>query len=233
MTPAIRPARSAASPDQATRTAAPLRHRGCDRTPENRQSPRPLLSQGPFRRRRERRPYRSWLQPAPNPRLAEGLLVPHPDSAPTSLHDPGQCSNHLVYGRLFPREFSSCGSCDKHSSFLLGPLTGSHQKTNRRILSAVLPLTSSARRHCSALSSWFTRLVRSAMSLFKAIIRLRATMLSSARKKEPSPLAMARPRPLVAEDQRGKGKQAGGQCHGNVARQCCDQDWKKENGERA
>src|SRR5262249_29649080 len=32
--------------------------------------------------------------------------------------------------------------------------------------------------------------------------------------------------------QRGKGKQAGGQCQSSVARQCCDQDWKKEKGER-
>src|SRR5215472_13929397 len=32
--------------------------------------------------------------------------------------------------------------------------------------------------------------------------------------------------------QRGKGKQAGGQCQDNVARQCCDQDWKQEKGER-
>src|SRR6516162_7889362 len=32
--------------------------------------------------------------------------------------------------------------------------------------------------------------------------------------------------------QRGKRKQAGGQCQGSVARQCCDQDWKKEKGER-
>ena len=34
------------------------------------------------------RPYRSRLQPAPHPRLAEHLVVPHPDSAHTSLHDP-------------------------------------------------------------------------------------------------------------------------------------------------
>ena len=46
-------------------------------------SPRPLLPQGPCRRRRERRPYRIWLQLAPHPRLAEGLVVPHPDSAHT------------------------------------------------------------------------------------------------------------------------------------------------------
>src|SRR5262252_8225361 len=32
--------------------------------------------------------------------------------------------------------------------------------------------------------------------------------------------------------QRGKGKQAGGQCQSSVARQCCDQNWKKEKGER-
>src|SRR5258708_1983036 len=32
--------------------------------------------------------------------------------------------------------------------------------------------------------------------------------------------------------QRGKGKQAGGRCQDNVARQCCDQDWKKEKRER-
>src|SRR5262249_7650057 len=42
----------------------------------------------PCRRRREHRPYRSRLQPAPHPRLAEHLVVPHPDSAHTSLHDP-------------------------------------------------------------------------------------------------------------------------------------------------
>src|SRR5262249_46854067 len=70
------------------RTAAPLRHRSCDRTHENRRPPRPLLPQGPCRRRREHRPYRSRLQPAPHPRLAEHLVVPHPDSAHTSLHDP-------------------------------------------------------------------------------------------------------------------------------------------------
>src|SRR5262249_56755050 len=29
-----------------------------------------------------------------------------------------------------------------------------------------------------------------------------------------------------------KGKQAGGQCQSTVARQCRDQDWKKEKGER-
>jgi len=52
-------------------------------------------------------------------------------------------------------------------------------------------------RRCSALSSWFTRLVRSAISLFKAIIPPRATTLSSATTKEPSPLTIARP--LVAE----------------------------------
>src|SRR5262249_9665002 len=75
-------------PHQA-RTAAPIRHRGCDRTHENRRPPRPLLPQGPCRRRRERRPHRSRLQPAPHPRLAEGLVVPYPDSAHTSFHDPG------------------------------------------------------------------------------------------------------------------------------------------------
>jgi len=32
--------------------------------------------------------------------------------------------------------------------------------------------------------------------------------------------------------QRGKGKQAGGQCQSSVARQCCDQDWKQKKGER-
>src|SRR2546429_9830777 len=32
------------------RTAAPIRHRGCDRTHENRRPPRPLLPQGPCRR---------------------------------------------------------------------------------------------------------------------------------------------------------------------------------------
>ena len=32
--------------------------------------------------------------------------------------------------------------------------------------------------------------------------------------------------------QRGEGKQAGDQYQSNVARQCCDQDWKQENGER-
>src|SRR5215471_17954505 len=32
--------------------------------------------------------------------------------------------------------------------------------------------------------------------------------------------------------QRGRGKQAGGQYQSNVARQCCDQDWKQEKGER-
>ena len=58
-------------------------------------------------------------------------------------------------------------------------------------------MISSVRRRCSALSSWFTRLVRSAISLFNAIIRRRATTLSSATKKEPSPLTIARP--LVAE----------------------------------
>jgi hypothetical protein len=31
---------------------------------------------------------RSRLQLAPHPRLAEGLVVPHPDSAHTSFHDP-------------------------------------------------------------------------------------------------------------------------------------------------
>ncbi len=80
------------------RTAAPLRHRSCDRTHENRRSPRPLLPQGPCRRRRERRPYRSWLQLAPHPRLAEGLVVPHPDSAHTSLHDPVSAQISLLTG---------------------------------------------------------------------------------------------------------------------------------------
>src|SRR5262245_10309208 len=70
------------------RTAAPIRHRGCDRTHENPRPPRPLLPQGPCRRRHERRPHRSQLQPAPHPRLAEDLVVPYPDSAHTSLHDP-------------------------------------------------------------------------------------------------------------------------------------------------
>src|ERR1700758_5078272 len=70
------------------RTAAPLRHRSCDRTHENRRPSRPLLPQGPCRRRRECPPYRSRLQPAPHPRLAEDFVVPHPDSAHTSLHDP-------------------------------------------------------------------------------------------------------------------------------------------------
>ena len=32
--------------------------------------------------------------------------------------------------------------------------------------------------------------------------------------------------------QRAEGKQAGGQYQSNVARQCCNQDWKQENGER-
>ena len=31
--------------------------------------------------------------------------------------------------------------------------------------------------------------------------------------------------------QRGEGKQAGGQYQSNVARQCCNQDWKQEKGE--
>jgi hypothetical protein len=86
-------------------------------------------------------------------------------------------------------------------------------------------------RRCSALSSWFTRLVKSATSLFKAIIRPRAMMLSSAAKKDPSPLAIARPL-SDKKHQRGKGKQARGQCQGNVARPCRDQDWKNEKGER-
>src|SRR5262245_4830142 len=83
----LRPEARRLRPHQA-RTAAPIRHRGCDRTHENRRPPRPLLPQGPCRRRRERRPHRSRLQPAPHPRLAEGLVVPHTDSAHTSLHDP-------------------------------------------------------------------------------------------------------------------------------------------------
>src|SRR4029450_368582 len=48
----------------------------------------PLLPQGPCRRRRQCPPYRRRLQPAPHPRLAEDLVVPHPDSAHTSLHHP-------------------------------------------------------------------------------------------------------------------------------------------------
>jgi hypothetical protein len=32
---------------------------------------------------------------------------------------------------------------------------------------------------------------------------------------------------------RGEGKQAGGQDQSTIARQCCDQDWKQEKGERA
>ena len=94
-------------------------------------------------------------------------------------------------------------------------------------------LGSSVRRRCSALSSWFTRLVRSAISLFNAVIRPRAKMLSSATKKEPSPLTTAGGRSRSnKKHQRGRGKQAGGQYQRNVARQCCDQDWKQEKGER-
>src|SRR4051812_2565871 len=73
-----------------------------------------------------------------------------------------------------------------------------HQKNQvAKFYFRALRLISTARRRCSAFSNWFTRLVRSASCLSKVIIRLRAMILSSATKKEPSPLTIARP--LVAE----------------------------------
>jgi hypothetical protein len=53
--------------------------------------------------------------------------------------------------------------------------------------------TSSVKRLRSAVSSWFKRLVRSAIPLSTATLRLRAMMLSSATTKEPSPLRIATP----------------------------------------
>jgi hypothetical protein len=63
------------------RTQAALRHRGGDRTHEERRASRPLLAQRQSRRRRQRDPLRGRLQSAARPRLAEGFLAPDPERA--------------------------------------------------------------------------------------------------------------------------------------------------------
>ena len=55
------------------RATTPLRHRSRDRTHEDRRSSRPLLSQGPRRRCRQRHPHRRRSQLPPAPRLAESI----------------------------------------------------------------------------------------------------------------------------------------------------------------
>jgi hypothetical protein len=74
----------------------------------------------------------------------------------------------------------------QHAHFSVKALTDSRSMSLIKKQSAKfyfrrpLRLTSSARRRCLALSNWFTRLVRSATCLLKAIIRPRATTLSPA-----------------------------------------------------
>src|SRR5262249_29505313 len=119
--------------------------------------------------------------------------------------------------------------CDCRAAERRDKLTADyHVLRNDVALDLCAALISSDRRRCSALSNSLTRPLRSAISF----IRPRARMLSSA--TEPthdSETADCRSR-SNKKHQRGKGKQAGGQCQSSVARQCCDQDWKKEKGER-
>jgi len=49
------------------------------------------------------------LQPAPHPRLAEDLVVPHPDSAHTSLHDPVSAQISLLTD-----DYTGAGSKVRH-----------------------------------------------------------------------------------------------------------------------
>src|SRR6516164_249623 len=90
-----------------------------------------------------------------------------------------------------PKQHGFCQGADRLA------LRRSSEKQVAKFYFRALRLTSTARRRRSAFSNWFTRLVRSASCLSKAIIRPRAKTLTSATKKEPSPLAIARP--LVAE----------------------------------
>src|SRR5262245_44153675 len=70
------------------RTATPLRHRGRDRTHEDRPSPRPLPSQGPPRRCRQRHPHRRRSQPPTRPGLAQDSPSPNRAPAPAGFRTP-------------------------------------------------------------------------------------------------------------------------------------------------
>src|SRR5262245_30284150 len=84
--------------------------------------------------------------------------------------------------------------CDCRAAERRDKLTADyHVLRNDVALDLCAALISSDRRRCSALSNSLTRPLRSAISF----IRPRARMLSSATKKEPSPLTIARP--LIAE----------------------------------
>ena len=71
-----------------TRAATPIRHRARDRPHEGRGPPRPLLSQRPRRRRRQRHPLRRRIRLPPYPRVAEGSFAPNPDRDPAPLDQP-------------------------------------------------------------------------------------------------------------------------------------------------
>jgi hypothetical protein len=75
------PDRSGASSALQARVAAPFRHRTHHRAQEDRRSPRPLLSQRPRRRRRQRHPLRRRLKLPPHPRLIQRTLGPVPGAA--------------------------------------------------------------------------------------------------------------------------------------------------------
>jgi hypothetical protein len=66
-------------------------------------------------------PIEVWCQNEMRVGQKNELLVPYPDSAPNSLHDPVSAQITL-FGRLYLREFSSCGSCGKHRIFRQGHL---------------------------------------------------------------------------------------------------------------
>ncbi len=55
---------------------------------QSRRSPRPVLSQRPRRRRRQRYPLGSRVQLPPHPRMAEGSFAPNPEGIIALLHSP-------------------------------------------------------------------------------------------------------------------------------------------------
>ena len=85
------------------RAAPPIRHRTHHRAPEERRSSRPLLPQGPRRRRRQRHPLCRRPQLPPHPRLAQKALVPL--SVPAMAH--ARLSGPAQFGFLTGDQLSS------------------------------------------------------------------------------------------------------------------------------
>jgi hypothetical protein len=87
-------------PVLAPRTAAPIRHRGCDRTHENRRPPRPLLSQGPLPAtpRTPSSPQSATTYASASP--GSGFCCASSWQRSHKPSRPGQYSNQLVNGRL-------------------------------------------------------------------------------------------------------------------------------------